>query len=151
MLLAIVEEQQRATKAAYDQYTKSLEITQLSWKTKLIRQLRTGTKKKNSVNLGKLKTQVAEWGKETNTADTWEIPGGWDVHLSLSTIGVIGLAVIGGLLGWKHMRRPMSEPPNVGPFPFFHFMIKRAHAEASLSLVSQRSPPRVGTAVDPNS
>ena len=46
MLLAIVEEQQRATKAAHDKYTQSLEITQLSRKTKLIRQLRTGTKKK---------------------------------------------------------------------------------------------------------
>ena len=41
-------------------------------------------------------------------------------------------------------------PDRVGPFPFFYFLIKRAHAEASLSLVSHRFPIRVGTAVDPN-
>ena len=51
----------------------------------------------------------------------------------------------------RHMRLAMQPNFNsVGPFPYFHFMIKGAHAEASLSVVSHRFPPLVGTAVDPN-
>lgn len=45
LLLSTVEEQQKAARATHDLYNQSLEISQLSRKTNLIRQLRLGTRK----------------------------------------------------------------------------------------------------------
>ena len=57
------------------------------------------------VKLSELKNQVRKWKLNEDDVGNWNSPVEWEAHLSLSSIGIFGVAAIISVLVYNHLKR----------------------------------------------
>ena len=56
------------------------------------------------LKLSELKNQVRKWKLKAETVGDWNSPGEWEAHLSLSSIGIVGVAAIICILLYNYLK-----------------------------------------------